>query len=465
MLLPQIPQIDFPSTEMVHAIFDRSVGNCYGSFPCTYSRQHGRVYVASTAVLFYSNIFGFERRLCMSLAEVTEVKTYRSTSIWISMIDGEDFVFKSLSNRERIVAVIHALLRNFSPRESSTSVQVEVDTAALAQLELTPSANSARSRARAHSCPIEINQEVPFAGVCGVGTQVDLSGVEPARKTSNGDVSFATSTCTEGLLEGWKKEKLAQKSSFKQRAVDDFKLNCSLSDFFDRFLADDAPHSLASYQENVIGDTQVKATNWILADNDCMTRTISFCHPIGNNFGIGPSSTMATRKQILHRYGDFGLSLATTTNVIGIPASDAFHVADQWLVEQISSDQICFTALHGIIFTKRTVFKRLIETSTTSEIQKWYKGYITMLMNQIEGQQKGGTIVSLQHVVDEPETARKLNITYLGAAVIVALFALFCQNYILQSQVHQLQAELNSIQLQQAISLQLIKDSISRGSS
>jgi hypothetical protein len=246
MLLPQIPQIDFPSTEMVHAIFDRSVGNCYGSFPCTYSRQHGRVYVASTAVLFYSNIFGFERRLCMSLAEVTEVKTYRSTSIWISMIDGEDFVFKSLSNRERIVAVIHALLRNFAPRESSTSVQVEVDTAALAQLELTPAANSARSRARAHSCPIEINQEVPFAGVCGVGTQVDLSRVEPARKTSNGDVSFATSTCTEGLLEGWKKEKLAQKSSFKQRAVDDFKLNCSLSDFFDRFLADDAPHTLAS---------------------------------------------------------------------------------------------------------------------------------------------------------------------------------------------------------------------------
>jgi hypothetical protein len=293
------------------------------------------------------------------------------------MIDGEDFVFKSLSNRERIVAVIHALLRTFSPRESSTSVQVEVDTAALAQLELTPSANSARSRARAHSCPIEIDQEVPFAGVCGVGTQVDLSRVEPARKTSNGDVSFATSTCTEGLLEGWKKEKLAQKSSFKQRAVDDFKLNCSLSDFFDRFLADDAPHSLASYQENVIGDTQVKATNWILADNECMTRTISFCHPIGNNFGIGPSSTMATRKQILHRYGDFGLSLATTTNVIGIPASDAFHVADQWLVEQISSDQISFTALHGIIFKKRTVFKRLIETSTTSEIQKWYKGYIT----------------------------------------------------------------------------------------
>jgi hypothetical protein len=87
-------------------------------------------------------------------------------------------------------------------------------------------------------------------------------------------------------------------------------------------------------------------------------------------------------------------------------------------------------------------------------------------MNQIEGQQKGGAIVSLQHVVDEPETARKFNITYLGgAAVIMALFALFCQNYILQSQVYQLQAELNSIQLQQAMSLQLIKDSISRCSS
>lgn len=398
----------------------------------------------------------------MSLAEVTEVKIYRSTSIWISMMDGEDFIFKSISNRERIVTVIQALLRNLSPSgsRSTTTAQFDVDASALAQLELTPLTNSVRSRARAHSCPIEINQEVSFEGGPGVVTDADLSRIEPARKTSNGDVSFATSTCTEGLLEGWKKEKLAHESRFQERAIDDLKLNCSLSDFFDRFLADDAPHSLISYQENVIGDTQVKATKWILADDECMTRTISFCHPIGNKFGIGPSSTMATRKQTLHRYGDFGLSLATVTNVIGIPASDAFHVADRWLVEQISSDQISFTALHGIIFTKRTVFKRVIETSTMSEIQKWYKGYSTMLTNQIEGEQKVGAVVSFQHAVDEPETVRKFNIYFFGTTVIVALFALFFQNYVLHSQVQKLQAEINSIQQQQTIALQLIKDSI-----
>ena len=458
---PRLPPEDFQCTKMVHAIFDRSVGNCYGSFPCTYSRQHGRIYVARKAVLFYSNLFGFERQLCMFLSEVTEFKTYRSTSIWISMMDGEDFIFKSLSDRERVVALVQALLRSMSPRESPT-IQLELDHSTSSDLELTLTVPLVEPRTRAQSCPSDINQETPPFELKSIAeNEVDSNQVEPKRKTSIGEVSFATSTCTESLLEGWKKEKKAQESKFKERAVDELKLNCSLSDFFDRFLADGALHSVTRYQEQVIGDTQVQATKWILGDDECMTRTISFCHPIDNSYGIGPSSVMATRRQKLQRYGDFGLCMATATYVDGIPFSDAFHVADRWLVEQITSEEIRFTVLHDTVFTKRTIFKRTIQASTKAEIHSWYKGYVAMLMAQVQGQPKIESISPVQ-LVDKRETVRVFSFTALLPVIAVALLAMIGQNYVLYTQVRQLQVELKAIREQQTITLQLIQDAIAK---
>jgi hypothetical protein len=460
--LPRLPPEDFASTEMVHAIFDQSVGNCYGSFPCTYSRQHGRIYVASRAVLFFSNIFGFERRLSMSLSEITEIKTYRSTSIWISMMDGEDFVFKSLSGRERVVAMVRTLLYNVMPRESPT-LQLELEPSASHEsLDLALPSRPRSPRVRAQSCPTEVHPEIIFESTRSDRAQVErMRGDEPTRKTSNGEMSFATSTCTENLMEEWKKEKQKQHSMYKERAIDNVILNCSLGDFFDLFLADEAPHSMIQYQEQKIGDTQVKATKWILDDNDCMTRTISFCHPIANSFGIGPSSTMATREQTLNRYGDFGICLATTTNVSGVPAADAFHVADYWLVEEISSHQICFTALHKIVFTKRTVFKRVIETTTKGEIESWYRGYLAMLVDRVQGQSNTRSVTALQNLVDTPTVRRSFSVWPL-TAVVVALLALLIHNLMLNSLVRQLQVDVKSVQQQQIISLQLLQEVIAR---
>jgi hypothetical protein len=262
-------------------------------------------------------------------------------------------------------------------------------------------------------------------------------------------------------MEEWKKEKQKQHSMYKERAIDNVILNCSLGDFFDLFLADEAPHSMIQYQEQKIGDTQVKATKWILDDNDCMTRTISFCHPIANSFGIGPSSTMATREQTLNRYGDFGICLATTTNVSGVPAADAFHVADYWLVEEISSHQICFTALHKIVFTKRTVFKRVIETTTKGEIESWYRGYLAMLVDRVQGQSNTRSVTALQNLVDTPTVRRSFSVWPL-TAVVVALLALLIHNLMLNSLVRQLQVDVKSVQQQQIISLQLLQEVIAR---
>ena len=460
---PRLPPQDFASTEIVHGIFDQSVGNCYGSFSCTYCRQHGKIYVARRAVLFFSNIFGFERRLNMSLSEITEVKLHRATSILISMIDGEDFVFKSLSGRERVVTVVQSLL--WEHRVSPT-MQPELDITPSSDEALDmalPQPRNGTSRVRAQSCPTEINaQTILEASTRNDRIKVErLCRGESTRNTSPEKESVATRACTENLVNDWNEEKLKQEAKYKERAIDSVTLNWSLSDFFDRFLADDAPHSIMRYQEQQIGDTQVKATKWMLDENDCMTRTISFCHPISNSFGIGPSSTLANREQTFYRFGDIGMCLATTTNVSGVPASDAFHVADLWLVEQISRQEIRFSVLYETVFTKRTIFRRVIEASTKIEIKSWYTGYLAMLGEQVQGQHKADPITLAQNL-DTTPTARRLFSIWTFPAIVVAVFALLFQNYMLNTQVRQLHVELKSVQQQQIIALQLIQELLDR---
>lgn len=117
------------STEIVHALFGPAVGACWGDFSCNYNRQQGRLYAASKALLFYSNLFGFERRICMMLLDVEEISLYRTTSVRIAMVDGEEFIFKSLAERTFVVKLLEDLRRGLSGPSTPPRVQ-RLDTSA-----------------------------------------------------------------------------------------------------------------------------------------------------------------------------------------------------------------------------------------------------------------------------------------------------------------------------------------------
>lgn len=100
------------STDIVHAIFGPSVGPCRAAFTCNYQRIHGRLYLSTRAVLFYSILFGYERRLCLPLDDITELTTYRTTSIRIEMVDCEVHIFKTLKDRDHVLQLILSLKRS-----------------------------------------------------------------------------------------------------------------------------------------------------------------------------------------------------------------------------------------------------------------------------------------------------------------------------------------------------------------
>lgn len=110
MGIEEMPQrAERSSTEIVHSLFGPSVGLCWGDFSCSHHRQRGRLYASSNVIAFFSNLFGFEQRLCLQLTDVAEIKPYRSTSVSITTVEGEQYIFKSFSDRELVVALISQL--------------------------------------------------------------------------------------------------------------------------------------------------------------------------------------------------------------------------------------------------------------------------------------------------------------------------------------------------------------------
>ena len=132
------------------------------------------------------------------------------------------------------------------------------------------------------------------------------------------------------------------------------------------------------------------------------SRTLTFTHPIKSTMGMGPSEAKTTRKQILRRYQQYGMTLENITAVEGIPAADTFSVHDFWRIEADGTDTVTISANFAPRFTKRTIFKNLIEKSVLKETKAWFAGYRALITETLE-KTKSSTQMSPTSVpIDKP---------------------------------------------------------------
>jgi hypothetical protein len=170
------------------------------------------------------------------------------------------------------------------------------------------------------------------------------------------------------------------------------RLPCSLDTFYDLFLKNEANASFDHYQRDFIQDRDVLITPWI-SDSPTeiqpdeitvYSRILTFTHPIKSTMGMGPSEAKTKRKQILRRYQQYGMTLENNTSVEGIPAADTFSVHDFWRIEADGTDSISISANFAPRFTKRTIFKNLIEKSVLKETKVWFAGYLAMIFQALK---------------------------------------------------------------------------------
>lgn len=99
------------ATRMVHSLFGVEFGPCWGDFFCSHGRIRGRMYAVTNGILFYSNLLGFERRLCLQFANVTSIALHRTTSIRVEIADYEYYIFRSFHDREQVLQLLVRLKR------------------------------------------------------------------------------------------------------------------------------------------------------------------------------------------------------------------------------------------------------------------------------------------------------------------------------------------------------------------
>ena len=128
------PQSQYKSnsstTDIVHSMFGPSVGLCMGDFTCQYNRITGRLYACTEAILFYSNLFGFEKKFYFRYEDVLQMQLYRETSIQVSVQEAHatshyDYTFKGFSDRIQTLRLIISLWQNDQGAENIEAADEE----------------------------------------------------------------------------------------------------------------------------------------------------------------------------------------------------------------------------------------------------------------------------------------------------------------------------------------------------
>lgn len=153
-------------------------------------------------------------------------------------------------------------------------------------------------------------------------------------------------------------------------------LEGGLESFVEKFVNDDAPHSWAKFMEDIIGDSEVKTETWKVDNNSdsvakTCTRTIEYTHPV--NAPMAPPMARARKEQTLKKYG-FGLLVETKTVVSDVPMTDCFYVRDVLQLKRgKNNNKWLLNIRFEVVFVKSTMFRGLINKTTTGEFDKFMK--------------------------------------------------------------------------------------------
>jgi hypothetical protein len=210
-------------------------------------------------------------------------------------------------------------------------------------------------------------------------------------------------------------------------------LLCSLETFFLKFFADDASHSIVRFHREECGDRDVQVTDWDVDADGIFTRNLTFIHPLNNS--LGPSEARTTRKQRLKRYEELGIILENETFVEGVPSADAFYVKDHWLIEASGPAQVTVQQSFESTFTKRAMFRGIIERTIKKETELWMASYAKMLTNALEDSaisdesdkpaDTTANVTNTRALVDHLQMII-LKLNRLETCVIVWMFAVTC---------------------------------------
>uniref|UniRef100_A0A7S2STC3 VASt domain-containing protein n=1 Tax=Rhizochromulina marina TaxID=1034831 RepID=A0A7S2STC3_9STRA len=384
--------------EIVRTIFG-DVGTIKKDFSCAVERKillHGRMYVTDKFICFYSNLFGFEKKIKIPYSHIACVtKEYTAVFIpnAIAVITAKrEYFFRSFWDRDEAFHLLkecHEQSRGGGPSRISTASRPR-DRAASAGHVATVDRRDARadrlskSPARVLSISRETGRRNTMAltpsPVPPESLTVQSSGSSDGALTGREDEEEEDKETSQRLQldpeTAFEATKEGRKYKYSAITVD---FPVDLDQFFQRFLSKEAGMGLPKFHQ-VKGDTEVKVDDWssnTSTDPDIRKhlRTFRFRTPIVGS-PIGPPSTRGTKTQCCQVFVRKGIVVETVTHLEDIPFGDCFNVEDRWVVTPTQlADGTAGTRLEVVFeikWMKGTWLKGTIESKTKSDMTEFF---------------------------------------------------------------------------------------------
>jgi len=418
--------------EIVRTIFG-DVGAIRRDFSCAIERKillHGRLYVTERFICFYSNLFGFEKKIKIPYSYITCItKEYTAVFIpnAIAVITArKEYIFRSFWDRDECYDVLkqmHDMYRGVI--ETGPQAHIEEGHAVgrgskdllIAALPISNQSDSNNKDV----ANIKINSDSAadkYGHLVGAKAKrrVDFSDKKSAAPPRRGKSAPARQRPNNNNNDDDDDEQMKQISgTSSSTTIDDVirpvesvgslislgsvtaigalahelasaTFEISIHQFFNHFLADNASFSLAKFHE-FQGDTDVSVTNWTETyRNDQESedaRELRFKRQLRSP--IGPAATRTTKMQRCRRFGQRGIIMNTVMTMEDIPYRDCFSIEERWVAEPCTiggintNNQRLGTRIRfefQVVWTKTTIWKRRIESSSKSDLESYYNAYI-----------------------------------------------------------------------------------------
>jgi len=116
---------DLYTTEIVRALFGPTIGAVVGDYSCTFKRTSGRLYMATNALCYYSNLFNSESKYVFWIADMAELTKIKGSGVCIGMKTNSNGTtgnaqqqlqhsFRSFRDRDAVYQIICQLLSAFA---------------------------------------------------------------------------------------------------------------------------------------------------------------------------------------------------------------------------------------------------------------------------------------------------------------------------------------------------------------
>ena len=349
-------------------------GDVVQDVTCSFQRQLGRLYVSTDGIFFYSNLFGFERKIRINYEQILVVTKTRTTSLLVKTVDGEEYIFRSFDDRELLLEIILRYHPNAEPEN---------------YCGVTPTLDDKNKREACDKSLDDTDNEITHGGESsGLKSCIDIqANISHNNFGEENDHIMDTTRIPigDGLTENdadaqW--AKLLQCTNEWEAAVVNLNLACkSVPDFFESFLRDDAANSLDVYLSD-FGDCNIIMKKW---QNDIAPGgTKSILRTVYYEHKSGLTMAKVTRQQTYHSFGDNRSCLKNVTSVAGIKGvpSDTFFLEDTWFIESAEVGVTLNVKFH-VNFTKPTMLRSIIKKRATTEAREWYMQYTTFVRQRM----------------------------------------------------------------------------------